>query len=431
MPTPSYEAAISAPPEPSKPVREKVGVGIYRRTLKDGTVVHEINYLNRAGRLKWETVRGNLTEAKRQRAKHLSKDPEERQTVSRMTFAEAAEKWFDAKRPKLRDRTASYYRMALDLVLIPAFGRVRLSRIDADTIARFIRDLQAEGLHAVDAERPVRPLSKSSVENYTKPLAQVLAFSARRGWIAASPWLLLTSDDMPTRSGAERKPHEWTTEEVVALLAASRRLAETKGAPEARPYDYEPLLRVAATLGLRLSELLGLTWADFDKGEDADTATLSISRQWLPPTRIGEVRLPARYAPPKTEAGTRLLAVPADLRDELIALRLRSAFSADEDPVFAARSGRPLTHRNVTWRGWEAARDAAGLDPGLVFHDLRHAAASRLIASGLDDAMVADQIGHGDSAITRRVYAHVYDRREKMQAVREALSGVAVREEQA
>jgi integrase len=59
----------------------------------------------------------------------------------------------------------------------------------------------------------------------------------------------------------------------------------------------------------------------------------------------------------------------------------------------------------------------------LTFHDLRHAAASRLIASGLDDAVVADQIGHGDSAVTRRVYAHVYDRAEKMRAVRAALAG--------
>jgi integrase len=41
-------------------------------------------------------------------------------------------------------------------------------------------------------------------------------------------------------------------------------------------------------------------------------------------------------------------------------------------------------------RGFEAAPDEAGLDSDLTFHDPRHAAASRLIASGLDDAIVAD-----------------------------------------
>jgi integrase len=195
-----------------------------------------------------------------------------------------------------------------------------------------------------------------------------------------------------------------------------RRLAVTKGAPEARPYDYSTLLLVAATLGLRLGELLGLCWEDFDK----DEGELRVERQWL---RSGS------YGPPKTRAGKRVLAVPADLRDELIALRLRSPFSQDSDPIFASRQGTPLQHRNVTRRGFEAARDEAGLDGSLSLHDLRHAAASRLIASGIDDAVVADQIGHGDSRITRAVYAHVYDRREKMQAVRKALAGIDAAEE--
>ena len=77
----------------------------------------------------------------------------------------------------------------------------------------------------------------------------------------------------------------------------------------------------------------------------------------------------------------------------------------------------------MTRRGFEAARDEAKLDPLLSFHDLRHAAASRLIAAGIDDVVVADQLGHGDSRITRAIYAHVYDRREKMDAVRNALAG--------
>jgi len=208
-----------------------------------------------------------------------------------------------------------------------------------------------------------------------------------------------------------REAHEWTSEELDALLAASRRLAAKK---ESR-YDYAPLLLTTATLGLRISEVLGLRWEDFDRGDDADSATLRVERQWL---RTHE------YGPTKTRAGRRTLAFPADLRDALLRLRLSSPYSRNEDPIFAARTGGPLAHRNATMRGFEAARDGAGLDADLTFHDLRHAAASRLIASGLDDAMVADQIGHGDSAVTRRVYTHVYDRREKMAAVRAALAGV-------
>jgi integrase len=397
--------------DPRKVVRERVERGIFKRTTTDGQTRYEIAYLDRAGKQRWETL-AKLAEARRRRAALVAKPPDERQAPSRELFAECAEQWFEAKAPKLRPRTKAYYRQALDLVLLPRFGRMRVAAIDADAIASLTRDLERAGLHAIDPGRPVRPLGQSSIQNYLKPLQQSLAFAARRGWIPVSPFSVMTADDRPTRDAERARAHEWTTEELAALLAASRRLA---GKPDSR-YDYSPLLLLTATLGLRIGEVLGLQWGDFDKGDDADSAVLRVERQWL---RTKE------YGPTKTRAGNRTLAVPSDLREVLIALRLSSSFSRDEDPTFAARTGGPLCHRNATMRGFEAAREEARLDPDLVFHDLRHAAASRLIASGLDDAMVADQIGHGDTSVTRKVYAHVYDRAAKMAAVRAALAGTA------
>jgi integrase len=83
-------------------------------------------------------------------------------------------------------------------------------------------------------------------------------------------------------------------------------------------------------------------------------------------------------------------------------------------------------HRGVSRRGFNAARDDAGLPEGLTFHDLRHAAASRLAAAGLDPVTVAAVLGHEDANVTLRVYAHLYDRRRSDEAVRAAL---AAREE--
>src|SRR5581483_5220300 len=90
------------------------------------------------------------------------------------TFAQLAEEWYASKARVLRPRTASYYRQALDLVLIPRFGKWRLAAIDAEAIAGFSRALEDEGLHAVEPKRPVRPLGRSSIENYLKPLQGVL-----------------------------------------------------------------------------------------------------------------------------------------------------------------------------------------------------------------------------------------------------------------
>jgi integrase len=226
--------------------------------------------------------------------------------------------------------------------------------------------------------------------------------------IASNPFDVLTADDRPTR-GEKVPAHEWTDDEVAELVAASVRLARQ---PEAR-YDYSLLLRLVAALGLRLGEVLGLQWQDFDKAG----GYLSVRRQW---TRFGE------YGPTKTPAGVRDIALPPELRDALIELRLRSRFSADSDPVFASRIGSPLGHRNVTRRGWEPARKLAGLPDSIRFHDLRHAAASRLIDAGLDPVTVAAVLGHDDANVTMRVYAARSNKQRKDDLVRQALAGATL-----
>jgi integrase len=76
----------------------------------------------------------------------------------------------------------------------------------------------------------------------------------------------------------------------------------------------------------------------------------------------------------------------------------------------------------VTRRGFEPARDDAKLPGFLVFHDLRHAAASRLIGAGLDPVTVASVLGHEDATVTLSVYGHLYDRARRDLSVRLALA---------
>jgi hypothetical protein len=51
-------------------------------------------------------------------------------------------------------------------VLLPRFGSWRLSAIDADAIVKLTRDLEREGLHAIHAERKVKPLAAATITNY-------------------------------------------------------------------------------------------------------------------------------------------------------------------------------------------------------------------------------------------------------------------------
>ena len=243
------------------------------------------------------------------------------------------------------------------------------------------------------------------VESYLRPLNGTLQFAVRRGLLAANPCSLLTRDDRPQR-GERKQDHVWSDEEIEALLAAAERLARQ---PASR-YDYTPLLRTALFTGLRLGELLGLTWADVDLHE----GVLHVRRQW---TRLYE------YAPPKTKAAVRRIPLSDEMTKYLAALKLRSRHSSEGAPVFAARNGKPLGHRNATRRGFEAAAAEVGIED-VTFHSMGHAFASRMIDRGISSTVLAKLMGHESSAITERRYIHLFDQQRTDDVVRQAMATV-------
>jgi integrase len=154
--------------------------------------------------------------------------------------------------------------------------------------------------------------------------------------------------------------------------------------------------------------LLGLQWQDIDLHE----GVLHVRQQY---TRLRE------YAPPKTKAAIRRIPLSAEMTRELTELKLRSRYSADDDPVFAARNGRPLMHRNATGRGFELTAARAGIE-GVTFHSMRHAFASRMIDRGISSTVLAALMGHESSTITERRYVHLFDRQRTDEAVRRAMA---------
>jgi integrase len=67
---------------------------------------------------------------------------------------------------------------------------------------------------------------------------------------------------------------------------------------------------------------------------------------------------------------------------------------------------------NVIWYQFKSILKKAGL-PDMHFHDLRHSAATLLLAAGVNAKVVQEILGHGDITITLGMYGHVLPNMQK------------------
>ena len=182
---------------------------------------------------------------------------------------------------------------------------------------------------------------------------------------------------------------------------------------------YRPLLATAIYTGLRLNELLGLTWQDVDLGQGFVHVRYQLSR----PTMAS----PAHRVRLKTNAATRDIPLLPQLAVVLKRHKLAAPHSGAGDYVFGTATGTPLGARNVERRGLGHAADQAGLNNNdelrLRIHDLRHTFASHVIIDlKLDIAHVSRILGHARPSITLDTYTHLYNQAQHASEIRNRMA---------
>ena len=107
------------------------------------------------------------------------------------------------------------------------------------------------------------------------------------------------------------------------------------------------------------------------------------------------------------------MALSATVIDELRAYRIRQAEEllrlgvrlSDETFVCAREDGLPLRPHTLT-HDWDRKIANTSL-PRLRFHDLRHAHATHMLASGVHPKVASERLGHSKIGITLDLYSHV------------------------
>lgn len=372
--------------------RTRVERGIYRQA----NGVYGV-YFVLDGRARFQTVGRKLAEARRQRDLLSAKALRGELLVPvRKTFAELAEVWLEGFAAQVAagergERTLENYRYHLERNLLPAFGRRQLAEISTDDCARLIASLRAKGLAA------------KTIAGALVPLGRIFALALRRGYIGDNPLRRLEASERPRIQRREQRV--LTHEEIAKLL-------------EAAPARYRPFIACALYTGMRLSELLGLTWADVDLQEGLIRVRYQLSR--------ARQDQPARRVRLKTSSAVRDMPLLPQLGALLRRHKLASVHSEPSDYVFATGVGSALAFRNVERRGLRRAAEKASLNrPGeapLRVHDLRHTFASHLIVDlKLDVAHVSRILGHARPSITLDTYTHLFDQAAHAADIRERM----------
>jgi integrase len=280
-------------------------------------------------------------------------------------------------------RTVARYAELAREQIAPHLGALALAKLTPAHVSAWLALLLERG--GVDGG----PLAPRTARHAFTLLRSALRWAVRHDLVMRN---VAEAVDPPTTPRSQAKA--LGEDDVARLLAAS-----DKG-------RWGPFIRVALGTGARRGELLALCWSDVD----FESATLTIARAvvevWIKgqgaqvtekTTKTDRVRT-IPLAPMVVEALRKQRTMQA--ADKLAA---GPAFT-DSGHVFQGPLGGRLAPSAATeaFRGFRARLGIRG-----TLHDLRHTAATWMIAGGIDLRTVASVLGHSATSTTLNTYAHV------------------------
>ncbi len=290
--------------------------------------------------------------------------------TSKYTVADAVTDYLEghyAKEGRSKDRTEHLYQAHI----LPALGKKVVADLTTDDLNAWLKKLAAgkkrvRGGHLIDFDKKdpeaVRA-RKASANRILTALKAPLNYAFHAGRVP--------SDDAWRRV----KPFKRADAPKVRYLSAdeSRRLLN------ACRDDFRPVVRAALLTGCRYGELIVLKTTDFDP--DNGSVYIADPKGGKP-----------RHVP-LTDEGRRWF---MDW----------TAGKSGNDLILARPDGVPWGRSHQTRRMVEAC-EAARIVPAVSFHDLRHTYASALASAGVPLQMIAEALGHADTRMTSRHYAHL------------------------
>ena len=299
----------------------------------------------------------------------------------RLTVAEYLNGWIANRIPgTITTRTETMYERAVQSYINPSIGKVRLNKLAPSDVSRMLHDLEEKGYSPA-----TRRMARATLRRALRMAQQDGILSRNVASIAEGPKL-------DHREGRSLTPDQ-----------ARQFLLTVRG------HRHEAAYVIALSLGLRRGEILGLTWGDLERAEDA--VVLQVRRQ-LVRDKHG-----VHLVDLKTVGSRRTLHLSRPLVEIIERHRIRQEaeelvggkhWHNDHDLIFTSNIGTPLDPE-AFGRTVPKLCVEAGLGHWSI-HELRHSCASLLIAMEVPLEVVSEQLGHASIRVTKDVYGHLMPR---------------------
>ena len=260
-------------------------------------------------------------------------------------------------------QTKQTYDVYLKARIVPRWGGYRVGEIKAVAVERWLGSID--------------DLSNGTKAKIKGIMSEVYQHAIRYGW--------LNDGENPIFAVRQSAKRTRVTEPLEA--------AEFRALMLELPHKMRVIGIVAATTGLRISEVLGLKWMDIDW----KTLQMEVTRSVVDGI-VGRC---------KTETSRRPVPIDEFTADELLSWKKETCYAQPEDWVFASEKVQgkmPPWTDTLLDRFLQPAAKRAGITKWVGFHTFRHTYSTLLKANGEDIKVVQELMRHANITTTMNVY---------------------------
>ncbi|HWP50988.1 MAG TPA: site-specific integrase [Clostridia bacterium] len=276
-------------------------------------------------------------------------------------------------RHQVKPSTYENYQYCVQKYMIPFFSQTKDTQLTAISAAKFAGFIRCNNAISESYQRKILTIFKTALKSVLKDAPDCAA--------------VIGAVKLPRTESAEVQVFSTKEQQLIehAALHASNRRALG--------------LILCFYSGIRLGELCGLKWSDFDW----DAGTMSVMRTVTRTKNFGQEgsKTTLQIGTPKSRKSARKIPLPASIVQQAKLLgfdqKCESFYmlSDDVEPL-DPRSYQKLFKRILIQAGVKTRK----------FHAIRHSFATRALEMGVDIKTLSEILGHSSVSITLNIYAH-------------------------